>query len=75
MKSLDQKNLDLTIAKERIRQLEAKVKSLRPKKRKKVILDPNLKFVTIEQVMALRAQIDEELEEEGTLEEDEEVEK
>ena len=55
--------------------MEAEVKSLRPKRRKRVIPDRNSRFVTIEQVIAIRAQMDEELEEEGsveTLEEDEE---
>ena len=53
--SLDRKAFQLAEHSRRIQRLEAEVEELRPKKRKKVVPeDPNKKFVTIENVIAVK---------------------
>ena len=53
--SLDRKAFQLAEYSRRIQRLEAEVEELRPKKRKKVVPeDPNKKFVTIENVIAVK---------------------
>jgi len=46
-KSLDLKDFEITRLRQKIEALEAEVERLKPTKRKKVVLDPNVRFATI----------------------------
>jgi hypothetical protein len=54
-KGLDAKNFQLAEYQHRVQQLEQQVESLRPQKRKRVVENPNERFVRIEQVMQVKA--------------------
>ena len=49
-KAFDEKNAQLATAQRQIQALEAKIESIRPRKRKKVDLSPNSKFANIEDI-------------------------
>ncbi|KAK4232732.1 hypothetical protein C8A03DRAFT_20033 [Achaetomium macrosporum] len=73
-KALDAQITETVMLRRRIETLEAKVEELQPKKRKKVRLDPNTKFATIEDIVrmqekAVEGQDEEESEGEGEEEE------
>ena len=55
-KGLDEKDYQLAVQEERIKALEAQLATLQPRKRKKVKLSPNSKFVDIRAIQ--KAQID-----------------
>jgi len=46
-KSLDLKDFEITTLRQKIEALEVEVEQLKPTKRKKVVLDPNIRFATI----------------------------
>jgi hypothetical protein len=67
-KALDAKNVDLAMQGQRIRSLEAQVKALQPRKKKKVKLDPNERFARIEQIMAAKKELQKNVEPQANLE-------
>ena len=60
-KSLDYTAIQLASQQQRIRALEAEVDRLKPRKKKKVRLDPNTRFAQIEQIMQAKKALAEEL--------------
>lgn len=61
-KSLDNKVVKLAGQEQKIRALEAEVDRLRPRKKKKVRLDPNERFAGIEQIMEAKRELGRQLE-------------
>jgi hypothetical protein len=49
-KAFDQKNFELAKAQQEIEALKAQLEAIQPSKRKRVVPDPNSKFVDIEQI-------------------------
>lgn len=49
-KAFDEKNVQLATAKRQIQALEARIETIKPRKRKKVDLSPNSKFANIEDI-------------------------
>ena len=49
-KAFDEKNVQLATAQRQIQALEARIDTIRPRKRKKVELSPNSKFANIEDI-------------------------
>ncbi len=54
---IDSQNTAITTQKETIRLLEEKIEQLKPKRRSKVIPDPNSRFVRIQQIVATKRRI------------------
>jgi hypothetical protein len=61
-KSLDNTAIKVASQEQKIRALEAEVDRLRPKKRKKVRIDPNTRFAQIEQIMQAKKELAKQLE-------------
>ncbi len=57
-KSLDYQAVKLARQNQRMQALEAEVDRLRPKKRRKVRLDPNERFAGIEHVMRVKKELE-----------------
>ena len=49
-KAFDEKNVQLATAQRQIQALEARIETIKPRKRKKVDLSPNSKFANIEDI-------------------------
>ena len=67
-KSLDAKAIEIAQRDQRIKALELEVEQLRPKKRMKVVPDPNERFVGIQHIARVQASAAAALEAEGRLE-------
>ena len=64
-KSLDLKDFEITTLRQKIEALEAEVERLKPTKRKKVVLDPNVRFATIADIRKAQRDAGREIEEDS----------